>query len=342
MTSTAKWTATVTPALLLAAPCASAHHSPAHYDPQRSIVVEGVVKRYEWANPHVYIYVEQAAEGGEPVVWEVEGPWPTAMVHNGWSATTLAAGDRVEVEGRPARNRANRAMFGISVRKDNGPSLTIYGDSIARTAGEPPTTSRAEGLSGTWLPVQTDPTPFLPSPEARALWSLTEQGREALESFAESAESLDCISVATPFLMVWPDVKQIEVRDETVVIRAAIVGDVERSVELDVASRAGSKATNQGHSTGYFDGDALVVETAGFTPHSWGIGAGLPSSTQKRVRERFELSEDGSRLIYSYSVEDPVYLMAPFTGSAVWAYRPDLEYAGLPCDPDNARRYLEE
>jgi uncharacterized low-complexity protein len=42
-----------TTAMALVAP-AVAHHSPARFDTDQVITVEGVVTEYEWANPHVY------------------------------------------------------------------------------------------------------------------------------------------------------------------------------------------------------------------------------------------------------------------------------------------------
>ncbi len=33
----------------------AAHHSRAIYDQQRIVTIEGVVTKYEWANPHVYL-----------------------------------------------------------------------------------------------------------------------------------------------------------------------------------------------------------------------------------------------------------------------------------------------
>ena len=45
-------------ALFLIALPVAAHHSRAMYDRERTITIEGVVTKYEWTNPHVYLYVE--------------------------------------------------------------------------------------------------------------------------------------------------------------------------------------------------------------------------------------------------------------------------------------------
>ena len=54
--------------------------------------------------------------------------------------------------------------------------------------------------------------------------------------------------------------------------------------------------------------------------------------------ERFRLSEDRTRLLIDFRVEDPEYLAEPFTGTGEWVYMPELELIGIDCDPDVSRR----
>ena len=68
------------------------------------ISVSGVVTRYDWANPHVYIYLESNAADAAGQVWEVEGAAPTMMRRRGWDVDTLAVGDTITVEGNPGRS----------------------------------------------------------------------------------------------------------------------------------------------------------------------------------------------------------------------------------------------
>jgi hypothetical protein len=66
----------------------------------------------------------------------------------------------------------------------------------------------------------------------------------------------------------------------------------------------------------------------------------LPSSAQKKLTERFSLSPDGKKLIYSGVVEDPVYLVKPVEWSGQWEYRPNMPHSNQKCDLDVARRFL--
>jgi hypothetical protein len=323
-------------AVLLAPDASVAHHSNAMFDMQKTITLRGVVKRYEWTNPHVYVYLETGLDG-ESAIWEVEGGSPTMMERFGWFADSLHPGDRLTVEANPARNASRRMAYAASMRKADGVALNVHG--TPSTSADPITVVPATTLSGNWLPTAPSHLPFLLPPTA---WELTEEGRLVMAGFSETqSEGLNCVSLPAPFVMVWPDLKQIELRDEVAIIRVALIDDVERVVHIGVDSHEGGDVSNQGHSIGRWEGPILVVDTTNFAPHSSGNRAGLISTSRKHLVERFELSSDGTHLTYSYVLEDPEYLARPFAGSSVWVHRPDLTYTAYDCDLANARRYVD-
>src|SRR5689334_5432914 len=82
---------------------AHAHHSSAMYDEKQTITVNGVVTKYEWSNPHVYIYVQEHKPDGATVIWEIEGKPPSILHRLGWSKDSLHAGDALSVSGSPAK-----------------------------------------------------------------------------------------------------------------------------------------------------------------------------------------------------------------------------------------------
>ena len=334
--SSMKTTATLGVIVALLVPAASvAHHSNAMFDMQRTITLSGIVTRYEWTNPHVYVYLETGS-GGEAAVWEIEGGSPTMMERFGWFADSLKPGDRVIVEANPARNASRRMGYAASMRKEGSAALNVHG--VPSISADPVAVVPAPSLSGNWLPTTPSHLPFIVPPTA---WSLTDQGRAVMAGFSEAQnEGLDCVSLPAPFVMVWPDLKQIELRDDVAIIRVALIDDVERVVHMGVRSHDGAELSNQGHSIGRWEGSALVVDTTKFAAHSSGNRAGLRSSPRKHVVERFELSSDRTRLTYSYVLEDPEYLLQPFAGSSVWVHRPDLTYTGYNCDVGNARRFV--
>ena len=97
-----------------------------------------------------------------------------------------------------------------------------------------------------------------------------------------------------------------------------------------------------GFSSGRVEADgALVVETKGFSYRPWGSSAGLDSSDEKRVVERYELSADGLQLQYSHTLFDPEFLTAPVEESWIYSKIGDREYVYESCDVESARRPLQ-
>ena len=323
----------------LAAP-AAAHHSPARFDSNQTVTIEGVVTEYEWANPHVYIYVAQTTEAGEKIDWEVEGLPPAILRRQGWSQDTLRVGDRVAVTGNPAR--ASKGMFLTGLVRDGS---TLYdrqaGMAKLASAGAAPAAAR-NGLDGTWVTLLSVdvmgkffPENLLP----------TEKGAAALALFTADEgkvhPGLDCSPMTAPLTMIIPDVKRITTSDGVLRIAGEFDG-AERTIHLDAASHDGAERTAQGHSIGRWEGETLVIETTQFADHALGTGFGLPSGAGKRLVERLTPNADRTALSYQFESSDPEFLAMPMTGDVQWAYRPDLEFAPEECDPENARRFLDD
>lgn len=323
---------------LLTAALASAHHSQSMYDLKATRTVEGVVTEYEWANPHVYIHV-QGESDGVPSVWQIEASPPSGMSLYGWSAQSLAPGDRVTAVVNPRRSHAGPMVLGKTLTTSDGATRQLTGP----PATPPATPSRvaASSIAGNWLPSGEGIQRFLIELES---WPVTDRGKASLESYTDADNpARNCVPAPPPLSMIFQALTVIDVHDGVVSIRnAAIVGDVERIVHMNAASHDGAPFSFQGHSIGHWEGDALVVDTDHFLEHREGNTVHLASSREKLLTERFELSPDRTQLRYSYVLEDPVYLAEPIRGTARWTYRPDLEYAPRPCNLENAGRYLNE
>jgi hypothetical protein len=290
--------------------------------------------RFEWVNPHAYVHLTDDTGA----MWEVEAGSPTMMELSGWSASTLRAGDRVSAEVSPARNPTRKAGLLLSLQRADGTVLLRRNG--APLSAAPPAVVAAASLAGNWLPSRPEFVRFVGPLEG---WPLTEPARIALANHVDAQNgSQNCVSLSAPFLMAWSDLKQIELRENEVIVRTALIDDVERVIHLRGDALALVEPTQQGYSVGRWEGGALVVDTTRFLEHASGVRAGVPSSPNKHVTERFALSADRTRLTYSYTLEDPVYLSGPLTGSVEWVHRPDLVYTNYACDAEVARRFLEQ
>ena len=87
---------------------AQAHHSAAAvYDAKKPIKFTGKVTKVEWANPHIYYYVDAPDKSGKIVNYAVEGGPPNILFRAGWRKDTLKPGDTVTVEGFLAKDGSN-------------------------------------------------------------------------------------------------------------------------------------------------------------------------------------------------------------------------------------------
>ena len=101
----------------------AAHHSAAGVDQTRTVTVEGTVKQFKWANPHAWLELEVPNEKGGTALWNFEMTSPAFLVRAGWKSTTLKAGDKVKVTGRPMKNGDPGGLF-VSVALPSGQVMT--------------------------------------------------------------------------------------------------------------------------------------------------------------------------------------------------------------------------
>jgi len=330
--------------VLSSASPALAHHSNAAFDSTQTISLEGVVTRYEWANPHVYLWIAAPGPNGERVEWEVEGQPPAMLRRLGWSQDTLAAGNAIEVTGNPSRDRSHHKVLLVSLKRADA---TLYDGRSFMTALMTPVAApaaAAEGIAGVWT-TQLDLPAMQAYLDPSQRVALTEKGSAAKASYDEATMSsgLKCVAPPAPAFMIVPDIKRITV--EAALIRiAGEFGAAERVIHLATTPSAAPAArapSDQGYSVGRWEGATLVVETTDFAPHSGGIGFSLPSSPQKRLVERLTLEENGRAIAYEFEVADSEMLSAPITGASRWVYSPDAKYAPAACNLDNARRFTQ-
>jgi Family of unknown function (DUF6152) len=124
---------------LAAARAAFAHHSFAMYDSQQVITIKGVVKEFQWSNPHAIVWLLSGPSEGEvPELWTIELPTsPAGLVRMGWDKRSLNPGDRVIVEINPLRNGKHAGSFKKATLVDSGKILTVAAPGAAQAPTEP-------------------------------------------------------------------------------------------------------------------------------------------------------------------------------------------------------------
>jgi len=85
---------------------ALAHHSfAAEYDSSQPIQLTGAVTKIDWANPHVYFFIDvKDAETGKVTNWAFEMGAPAVLTRTGWKRSSVKIGDVVTVSGTKAKS----------------------------------------------------------------------------------------------------------------------------------------------------------------------------------------------------------------------------------------------
>jgi len=107
---------------ILISSSAYAHHSAAGVDRTKTVTVEGTVKQFKWGNPHSWLEVEVTNTKGGTDIWNFEMNPPAYLVRSGWKSTSVKAGDKIKVVGRPFMNGDPGGIF-VSLTLANGEVL---------------------------------------------------------------------------------------------------------------------------------------------------------------------------------------------------------------------------
>lgn len=121
--------------LLFSFGAASAHHAfVAEFDANKRVKMAGTVTKFEWTNPHAWVYIDVKGEDGKPTNWSFEMGSPNVLIRQGWKRSALKEGDPVTIEGYAAKDGSNIAnarsvtlpdgtkVFAGSPATDGGPA----------------------------------------------------------------------------------------------------------------------------------------------------------------------------------------------------------------------------
>jgi hypothetical protein len=105
-----------------------AHHSNAVVDKDKLIAKAGVVTKFAFAQPHVSIYVDVKDANGTTTNWYAGGASPTVLGKIGWNNKMFKFGEKIVVQGNPARDGRPLMSFRGLYRCESGEEVATSGD----------------------------------------------------------------------------------------------------------------------------------------------------------------------------------------------------------------------
>ena len=105
---------------------AEAHHaSEPFYDDAQEVEVVGTVTRFNFRNPHSFLYIEGENDDGEMVEWEVEMGAAVSMSRRGWTRETINPGDPIRVVGNPSRVPGTHGLCCAEITQPDGSPIQL-------------------------------------------------------------------------------------------------------------------------------------------------------------------------------------------------------------------------
>lgn len=323
--------------------------SPATYDADHKIRLQGAVTRIDWTNPRAYIFLNVADSSGLIENWAVEIGNPLELENAGWKASSLHIGDVVTVDGSPARGQAKRALAATVSRngarlfaiRNPAPTATKgpegppkWGDGHVRLGPEP-------GKKGYWGAASTG---YLVQDSARGL---AMNGAISKDGLLANLADADKVAPFLPWAKSVYEYRQRSLLKDDPLLRClppggprqfqtangfqfveqpevgrilVLLGGGDRNWRViytdgrPLAQGDDLVLTYYGTSVGHWENkNTLVVESVGFNERFWMTAGGLPHTEALKLTERFS-RPDFNTLKYEVTVNDPRTYSKPWNG----------------------------
>ncbi len=89
----------------------SAHHSGAMFDDKKEVTLTGVIKEFQYTNPHSWLLVDVKGQDGTVTTWGFEAEGPTTLLRAGIRKSDLTPGMQIRITGHPMRDGRPAAVM---------------------------------------------------------------------------------------------------------------------------------------------------------------------------------------------------------------------------------------
>ncbi len=333
------------------APVVSAHHGPPT-DPtlfytDRIVEMDATIVSVFWRNPHVRYKVMVVNDYGDEEEWQIElRRGPTSFRNIGLTKDFLKPGDKVKVAGYPSRRKNNllglmnmllpdgRELAEANVESrfsDNRLLSGIPGENLpARAVSDAEKAAKEAGGDSIFRVWGMEGTHIPEVPMSEYIDYLSNTAHTLRARFIPSRDDpeLKC-QTGMPTTMFDPPPMEIRRYGEDISIHL-MEYDIVRTIHMN-GGEENPESSRLGHSMGRWENEnTLVVDT---THINWPFfdAWGTPQSEQINYNEKFTLADDGSRLEYVLTADDPVMFVEPVVLERAWRWMPGRKLGTYDC-----------
>jgi len=90
---------------------AMAHHSGAMFEEKKEVTLSGVVKEFQYTNPHSWLLVDVKGADGKVTTWGFEAEGPSSMTRAGIRLKDFMPGTPVTMVGHPMKDGRPAALW---------------------------------------------------------------------------------------------------------------------------------------------------------------------------------------------------------------------------------------
>ena len=105
-------------ALALSAAPGFSHHSAVMFDHDSEVTVSGVVKEFQYTNPHSWLLVDVTDEDGTVTTWGFEAEGPSTLMRAGIRKSDFSPGTEITITGNPMHDGRPAALWVRATRGD--------------------------------------------------------------------------------------------------------------------------------------------------------------------------------------------------------------------------------
>jgi hypothetical protein len=313
---------------------AHAHHSFAATFTDNIIVVEGVVERVKFSNPHVIVYFDITGEDGDVSQWLAEGGSATSYRNRGWDADTIKQGDAIRITGASTRNGSPMVSMvendsfefidPITGRVTGIPGGAVEEDSSVMDMPLRLATGRPN-LSGAWTGEATGRVgrpilhvPPLPFNEVGAALQATFDPVNDPQVYCEPPGLVRQAGFT-------PHPVRIEQYDDRIELSYEEYAG-RRTVYFDDRDLGGIEKTHLGQSIARYEGQTLVIESTHLLPNLVATNGNLLTDQTTTVETYYRKDKPDGRAVLAsdFVATDPGHLTAPWTIS--WEKYAERDY----------------